>query len=157
MPFSRPRFPKRTARHARSATSSALSGQAFASKPLTISLYDSNNTLVTSAPADANGAFSLNAPAGDYTVVATASGYLGAQGPATLTFGETNTKSAVYLLAGDIDGNNVIDQYDAMTIGMSYNAATPNVADLNNDGTINILDLQILAENFRKSGALDWP
>ena len=138
-------------------TSSALSGQAFASKPLTISLYDSNNTLVTSAPADANGAFSLNAPAGDYTVVATASGYLGAQGPATLTFGETNTKSAVYLLAGDIDGNNVIDQYDAMTIGMSYNAATPNVADLNNDGTINILDLQILAENFRKSGALDWP
>jgi hypothetical protein len=62
----------------------------------------------------------------------------------------------VYLPAGDIDGNNVIDQYDALTIGMSYNNASPDVADLNNDGIINILDLQLLAENFRKSGALDW-
>ena len=43
-----------------------------------------------------------------------------------------------------------------MTIGMSYNSAAPDAADLNNDGVIDILDLQILAENFRKSGALDW-
>jgi hypothetical protein len=62
----------------------------------------------------------------------------------------------VTLPAGDLDGNNVIDQLDAMTIGMNYNTASPDVADLNNDGIINILDLQILAENFRKSGALDW-
>ena len=43
-----------------------------------------------------------------------------------------------------------------MTVGMSYNTATPGAADLNNDGLINVLDLQILAGNFRKSGALDW-
>jgi len=137
-------------------TSSVLSGQVFASKPLTVSLYASDNSLVTSASTDANGGFSLTAPAGTYTVVASAGGHLSAQGPATLTAGESNKKTPVSLLAGDIDGNSVIDQYDAMTIGMSYNSATPGAADLNNDGTINILDLQILAENFRKSGALDW-
>ncbi len=137
-------------------TSSVLSGQVFASKPLTVSLYNPDNSLAASATADANGVFNLTAPAGDYIVVATASGHLSAQGPATLTLGDTSTKSAVNLLAGDIDGNSVIDQYDAMTIGMSYNTTEPDAADLNNDGTINILDLQILAENFRKAGALDW-
>ena len=137
-------------------TSSVLSGQVFASKPLTVSLYNPDNSLVTSVLAGTNGVFDLTAPAGPYTVVASASGYLSAQGPITLTAGETSTKPTVYLPAGDIDGNNVIDQFDAMTIGMSYNSATPDAADLNNDGTINILDLQLLAENFRKSGALDW-
>jgi hypothetical protein len=137
-------------------TSPVLSGQAFASKPLTVSLYNPDNSLAASVAADANGSFSLTAPAGIYTVVATASGHLSAQGPATLTVGESSTKATVSLPAGDLDGNNVIDQFDAMTIGMSYNTANPDVADLNNDGIINILDLQILAENFRKSGALDW-
>jgi hypothetical protein len=60
------------------------------------------------------------------------------------------------LLAGDIDGNNVIDQFDALTIGMSYNTATPAAADLNNDGTINVLDLELLAKNYRKTGPLPW-
>jgi hypothetical protein len=139
-----------------SVESPVLSGQAFASKPITVNLYNPDNSLAASASADANGTFSLTAPAGTYTVVATASGHLSAQGPVTLTVGESSTKGSVSLLAGDIDGNNVIDQYDALTIGMSYNSATPDAADLNNDGIINILDLQLLAENFRKSGALDW-
>jgi hypothetical protein len=137
-------------------TSQVLSGQVIASKPLTVSLYNPDNSLTASVSADANGIFNLTAPAGTYTVVASASGFLNAQGSATLTAGETSTKATVYLIAGDIDGNGVIDQYDAMTIGMSYNTAVPEVADLNSDGIINILDLEILAINFRKSGALDW-
>ena len=64
--------------------------------------------------------------------------------------------SVVTLPAGDIDGNGVIDQFDAMTIGMSYNTAIPPAADLNNDGTINVLDLELLAHNYRKSGAIAW-
>jgi hypothetical protein len=59
-------------------------------------------------------------------------------------------------LAGDIDGNNVIDQFDALTIGMNYNASTPTAADLNNDGVINVLDLELLAGNYRKTGPLSW-
>jgi len=37
---------------------------------------------------------------------------------------------------------------------MSYNTAAPNSADLNNDGIINVLDLGILAANYRAISAL---
>lgn len=134
----------------------SLTGQVIASKPVTISLFDAGNVLVTSVAANPDGTFSLAAPAGTYTVFATASGYLGAQGSAVLTPGGTTAKPSIALLAGDIDGNNVIDQFDALTIGMSYNTATPASADLNNDGTINVLDLELLAQNFRATGPSVW-
>jgi hypothetical protein len=89
-------------------------------------------------------------------VRATASGFLSAQGSVTLTGGSASTMPNITLLAGDIDGNNVIDQLDAMTIGMNYNTASPAAADLNNDGIINVLDLELLAENYRKTGPLPW-
>jgi hypothetical protein len=137
-------------------TSGILTGQVLASKPVTVSLYDATNTLVTSVTANANGTFTLTAPAGTYTVRATASGFLSAQGTVTLTGSSTSTMPNITLLAGDIDGNNVIDQLDAMTIGMNYNTASPAAADLNNDGTINVLDLELLAENYRETGPLAW-
>jgi hypothetical protein len=62
----------------------------------------------------------------------------------------------ISLLAGDIDNNNVIDQLDAMTIGMNYNADTPTAADLNNDNVINVLDLELLARNYRETGPVAW-
>jgi hypothetical protein len=133
----------------------SLTGQVLAGKPITVGLY-SGTTLVTSVTANNDGTFSLTAPAGSYTVLATSSGFLSAQGSATITGGNTNTKPTVTLLAGDIDGNNVIDQFDALTIGMNYNAAAPSAADLNNDGVINVLDLELLAENYRATGPLTW-
>lgn len=133
-----------------------LIGQVLAIKPVTISLYNPDDSLATSVQADVDGNFSLTAPAGTYTVTATASGFLSAEGPAVITAGETTTKATISLIAGDIDGNGVIDQYDAMTIGMSYNTATPDAADLNADGTINVLDLEILAANYRATGPQDW-
>jgi hypothetical protein len=89
-------------------------------------------------------------------VIASASGYLNAQASVTITLGNTTTLPAISLLAGDIDGNNVIDQFDAMTIGMGYNTANPPAADLNDDGTINVLDLELLAANYRETGPTDW-
>ena len=133
----------------------SLSGQVLAGKPITVGLY-SGTTLVTSVTANNDGTFSLTAPAGSYTVLATSSGFLSAQGSATIASGSTNTKPTITLLAGDIDGNNVIDQFDAMTIGMNYNAAAPSAADLNNDGVINVLDLELLADNYRATGPLAW-
>jgi hypothetical protein len=62
----------------------------------------------------------------------------------------------INLPAGDIDGNNIIDQFDAMTIGMNYNSSFPAVASLNNDGVINVLDLQLLAANYQMSGPIPW-
>ena len=132
-----------------------LTGNVQADKPVTVSLY-SGTTLVTSVSAEGDGDFSLTAPAGSYIVVATASGYLRAEGSATITGGSTNTKPNITLLAGDIDGNDVIDQFDALTIGMNYNSVTPSAADLNNDGVINVLDLELLAANYRETGPLVW-
>ena len=62
----------------------------------------------------------------------------------------------VTLVAGDIDGNGAIDEFDAMTLGMNYNGNSPAAADLNNDGVINVLDLEILAANYRLSGPITW-
>jgi hypothetical protein len=133
-----------------------LTGQVLATKLVTINLYNLDSTLAATVPANVDGTFSLTAPAGSYTVEATASGFLDALGSAVITAGETATKPTVSLIAGDIDGNDVIDQYDAMTIGMNYNTATPDAADLNVDGIINVLDLEILAANYRATGPQTW-
>ena len=133
-----------------------LAGLVLAGKAVTVSLYDDTDTLVTSVAAAEDGTFSLTVPAGTYTVVAPASGFLGAEGSATLTAAETTTMPDVTLLAGDIDGNDVIDQFDAMTIGMSYNGADPDAADLNSDGVVNVLDLELLAANYRLTGPIAW-
>ena len=133
-----------------------LNGRVLATKQVTVNLYDSGNVLVATVSANLDGTFSLTAPAGTYAVVATAPGFLSAAGSATLTSGGTTTLPDVSLLAGDIDGNNVIDQLDALTIGMNYNTATPAAADLNNDGTINVLDLELLAANYRETGPTVW-
>jgi len=133
-----------------------VAGQVLAGKAVTVSLYDETDTLVTSVVANTDGTFSLTAPAGTYKVTAVADGFLGAEGSAVVVADTTTTKSTVTLLAGDIDGNDVVDQFDAMTIGMSYNGADPSAADLNNDGVINVLDLELLAANYRLTGPLTW-
>ena len=137
-------------------TARSLAGQVIASKPITIRLYNVDNSIAAELPANADGTFYLTAPAGNYTVTAAADGFLGAQGAVTLIDGVARTMSTVSLVAGDINNNSVIDQFDAMTIGMSYNTSIPPAADLNNDGLINVLDLELLARNYRKSGAIAW-
>ena len=133
-----------------------ITGQVVASKPVTVSLYSTDDVLVTSVTANPDGTFSLTAPAGTYTIAATASGFLSARGSATIVGGSSSTKPNISLLAGDIDGSGVIDQFDALTIGMNYNGTTPTAADLNNDGVINVLDLELLAANYRKTGPTVW-
>ncbi len=134
----------------------SLNGQVLAGKPVLVGLFDVNDALITSVNANLDGTFSLTAPAGTYTVVAVADGFLSAQGSVTLTSGSASTKPTISLLAGDIDGNDVIDEWDAMTLGMSYNTAVPPSADLNNDNTINVLDLELLARNYRATGPVAW-
>ena len=133
-----------------------VTGKVIATKPATVGLYNAGGSLVTSVPTNPDGTFSLTAPSGTYTLVAVASGFLSAQGSVTLVGGSTVTQPTVTLPAGDIDNNNVIDQFDAMTIGMGYNTASPAAADLNNDGIINVLDLELLAQNYRKTGPIAW-
>ena len=133
-----------------------LTGQVHAEKPVTLSLYRDNAILVTSATANTDGTFSFTIPAGIYLVFARADGFLGAEGIVAVSAGDTSTMPVISLLAGDIDGNYRIDQFDVLTIGMNYNKALPSIADLNNDGIINVLDLELLAGNYRKAGFIPW-
>ena len=134
----------------------SLTGQVLASKPITVSLYNEANLLVVSAPVQADGTFTLIAPAGKYTIITEANGFINAHGSAIFTTDGATSKPIITLLAGDIDNNNIIDQLDAMTIAMNYNTASPYTADLNGEGIINVLDLEILAQNYRFSGVLIW-
>ena len=130
----------------------SLSGQILASKPVTVRLLDANEVEITLALTNPDGTFVMTPPPGEYIFVSTASGFLSYQGSVTINAGDQMVFPTVSLLAGDVDGNNVIDPFDALTIGMSYTSSTPEAADLNNDAIINFLDLELLAENYRQSG-----
>lgn len=138
------------------ATTGTLTGRVVADNPVTVSLLNPDSSVAASVTANTDGTFSLTAPAGTYTVRAAATSFLSAQGSTTLIGGSTVTILTISLFVGDIDNNNVIDQFDALTIGMNYNAATPAAADLNPDGTINVLDLELLARNYRRTGPVAW-
>lgn len=133
-----------------------LAGQVIAKKPVKISLFNPDTTLAASAMTNPDGSFNLIAPAGSFTVIASAEGHLSAQASVTLLEGTTTTLDPITLPAGDIDSNNVIDQYDALTVGMNYNLSASLPADLSNDGLINVLDLEMLAENYRMAGLVTW-
>jgi hypothetical protein len=133
-----------------------LNGNVVASKPVTIKIYNADNVEVGSGSVNPDGSFQLSAPAGTNTVIASAPGFLRGQRSMTIPDGSTATLPTLMLIAGDIDNNDVIDQFDALTIGMNYNKAVPAKADLNNDGIINVLDLELLAKNYRKTGPIAW-
>jgi hypothetical protein len=133
-----------------------LAGQIHAGKPVTLSLYRDSTIFVTSTTANTDGTFNFTLPAGTYLLIARADGFLGAQGLVTITAGNTSAMPVISLPPGDIDGNDSIDQFDVLTIGMNYNTSFPPAADLNKDGIINVLDLELLAKNYRKTGLVDW-
>jgi hypothetical protein len=133
-----------------------VTGKVLAGKPVTVSLLNADNSVAASGTVNEDGLFGFTEPVGTYTLRATATGFLTAQASVTLTSGNVTEMPTISLLAGDIDNNNVIDQFDALTIGMSYNMAVPTAADLNNDGVINVLDLELLARNYRKTGPVAW-
>src|SRR5688572_12160228 len=137
-------------------TSGVLTGKVIASKPVRIDLIDTNHNPVSSTFVMQDGTFSIDVPPGTYLVVAFVPGFLTTQGTVTISVGNITTMPTITLVPGDIDSNSVIDQFDAMTIGINYNTAIPGEADLNNDGIINVLDLEILAENYRRTGPVLW-
>ena len=139
-----------------SGNNGAVAGQILVSKPVTVNVYDANAILVATMETDVDGRFRLEVSPGTYTVVVIRNGFLRAQGTAAFTAGNTIIMPPITLLAGDLDGNDVIDQFDALTIGMNYNASFPEAADLNSDGIINVLDLELLAKNYRKTGPVVW-
>ncbi len=60
------------------------------------------------------------------------------------------------LLAGDVNGDDIIDIFDLAYMAIHYRTDNPT-ADLNADGIVNIVDLALAASNYRQRGPLsDW-
>lgn len=104
------------------------------------------------------GAFSLpELPPGAYALEAAAGGTLSRMAAFTLEAGQELALPPVTLLAGDVNGDNIIDLTDAVLIAANFNlpALVPE-ADLNGDGWIDIHDLVMLGSAFGLEGPLPW-
>ena len=55
------------------------------------------------------------------------------------------------LLAGDLDGDNVINSLDFSNMNTKWYTNDP-VADLNRDGLVNALDFSLLNKNWQRAG-----
>ncbi len=88
-------------------------------------------------------------------------GYLSAQATVQLQLGsidhsEALNLGAITLLAGDINGDDVIDIFDLAYLATRYDSADSG-ADLNADGIVNIFDLALVATNYGQQGPLtNW-
>ena len=51
-------------------------------------------------------------------------------------------------IAGDINGDGVVDIFDLLFVAKAFGKTEPNDADVNDDGVINIFDLVLVASNF---------
>jgi hypothetical protein len=145
----------------------------IACQPVKVVLFDAEPKFVAGVDANPDGTFTVTVPAGEYLVDAYAKGFLTARAgefivlegrtvtPVVISSGETTTMATITLLAGDIFQHDiliagVIDEWDAMSIGMNYGKPGPDAADLNCDGIIDVLDLELLAANYRKTGPTVW-
>ena len=96
---------------------------------------------------------------GTYSLLITAPEYLAAI--RSVTVDGTNTAidlGSNRLVAGDTDGNAVIDMEDATLIGANFRIAVPPApenADLNCDQIVNISDLVLVGSNFGLSGPVN--
>jgi hypothetical protein len=112
---------------------------------------------------DADGTFFIDeAPADTYTVTADSAGFLAATCSDVVHAEDALTTLAdVTLLAGDVnkegDSKDVIDITDAVAIGAVFGSTAGDVADLNVDGVVDILDLILMSVNFgQTSDANPW-
>lgn len=109
-------------------------------------------------PAGAEGLFNFaGMEPGNYTLEARAGGFLSAWTAFTLEAGQDLILPPAVLLAGDTNGDNIVDLTDAVMLAANFNAPPPvPEADLNRDGWIDIRDLAILGSAFGLAGPLAW-
>ena len=111
----------------------------------------------TTVAADGSWSFA-SIPAGSYQVNIEMERYLDAQkgefgGGVSVLAGNTTTLSAVKLLGGDANNDDVIDISDAVIIGSMFGKSGGDItdpgADINNSGNVDVLDLVLLGGNLR--------
>jgi hypothetical protein len=114
-----------------------------------IAAGDLGATFTAATAADGSFLFE-EVPADVYTLTASSPGFLSAVCTGALHTAETPAVLLeVTLLAGDLDNSGEIDITDAVAIGAAFGSADPaNVANLNRDDVVDVLDLILLAANF---------
>ena len=127
-------------------------------RPAKIELFGSNGALVDGAVSAATGAYTLSAPAGSgYTLVVTKPGYLSYTiRNLTLKEGESIETVDLRLLAGDINGDGIVDSVDVICLLDEYGKA-PVVypyADIDGNGIVDSADLLYLADGYGKSNVI---
>ena len=89
-----------------------------------------------------------------YSLLADSAGFLAASCDGVAHGTDLTTLEPVVLLAGDIDGDGVIDITDAVAIGTAFGStAEGEVANLNQDTAVDILDLILMAANYGQTSA----
>jgi hypothetical protein len=103
-----------------------------------------------SATTAADGSYSLAAAAGTYTMTFSHAAYLSQSIVVTGLAGTTTTVPDVTLIAGDVNGDGLIDILDLSAVGSQFGSTSPSPpeADLNADGQVDIIDIVLVAKNM---------
>jgi minor extracellular serine protease Vpr len=112
----------------------------------TVVQLDGGSTVTTGA----DGRYTFTTTGGSHTLLYTRASYLRRSVTVSAPAGGTTTVPTVTLLAGDINGDNIIDILDLSTVGANFNSSSPSpaAADVNGDGTVDIVDIVLVAKNF---------
>lgn len=120
-------------------------------------LLNASGQIVVSTGLKSDGSYELKAPAGVYTLSISAPGYLAAKKPVTLLEDKEQEIATISLFAGDINGDGSIGPLDLISLGAAFEIIPPfSAADLNADGKVDLFDLTMLAQNWRKTGYTGW-
>ncbi|MBN1890676.1 MAG: hypothetical protein JW850_21965 [Thermoflexales bacterium] len=129
--------------------------------PITVTASIGASMPITQTTTD--NCFVLSVPMwGTYVVQAWYPGYLAARKTGVYVAGASPRGidiGTTVLQGGDVNGDNLINIYDLVKIGVYYNAsglAPRDAVDINDDGTVNIYDLTIAASNYNKTGPTAW-
>jgi hypothetical protein len=122
---------------------------------------DYSGVLVTNSDGDqattlADGTFGLPASSGvifEHAGFVTTLADLSQTLAAAATDNQLITLQTVKLLAGDVNGDNIVNILDMAFLAQYYSTNNP-VADLNKDGRVDILDLVLCANNFQQQGPI---
>jgi hypothetical protein len=98
-------------------------------------------------------------PDGYHTITVSMNGYLCAQRRFEIRHNRPIDLFTVTLLAGDADGNRIIDFLDLVIVQAAFGSAPPSDsrADINGDGRVDILDALLVGGNLGKEAPSFWP
>ncbi len=112
-----------------------------------------------SATSNHLGQFVLNSvPVGTYEVLATAAGYLDARMQVVMTANAVQNLPDVQLRGGDANNDCTVNVFDLVVVAWNYGSSPPTDprADINGNNTVDIFDLVLVAVNLDQACPGPW-